>query len=71
MDYHAIVELLTWASARQHPVIIVTDAGDRIAAVPVGVDPGRDAFEVWIRPAESPEAEVSLSLGRIVSVELA
>ncbi|MEZ4456613.1 MAG: hypothetical protein R2882_08710 [Gemmatimonadales bacterium] len=48
MEY-AIVELLTWASASSSASHRHRQQSDRIAAVPIGVDPGRDAFEVWIR----------------------
>lgn len=64
-----LVAVLEYAAAHERAVRIVADDGTTLEAVPVAVDPGRDALEAVVEVGPEGE-ETVISLTRVAAAEL-
>ena len=70
MTYDEIVALLGYAGGNEQPVRIITTDRSEVLGVPTSVDTHVTAHEVFLRPLGRDDAEIAVSLGAIVEVEL-
>ena len=71
VTYEEIVEVLGYASGHELAVKLTTADRQEVVGVPTGVDAGRTANEVFLRPAGDPDLEIAVSLGAITAAEIA
>ena len=70
MTYEDIVSLLGYAGGHEQVVRITTTDRTEVVGVPMSVDTHITAHEVYLRPADSDDTEIAVSLGAIEAVEL-
>ncbi len=70
MRYDDILSLLGYAGDHDQRVRIVTSEHTEVVGIPTSLDTDVTAHEVYLRPEESDETEIAVSLGAIASVEL-
>lgn len=71
MTTDAIVELLGYASGNDLTVRLVLRDGAEVVGIPSSVDTHLTAYEVFLHPTGDDDTEIGISLGAIVSAELA
>ncbi len=70
MTYDEIVALLAYAGGHEQAVRITTTDRSEVLGVPTSLDTHVTAHEVFLRPLGRDDAEIAVSLGAIVAVEL-
>jgi hypothetical protein len=70
VTYEEIVEVLGYASGHELAVRLRTTDRQVVVGIPTGVDTGRTAHEVWLRPAGDPDLEIAVDLGAVTAAEL-
>jgi hypothetical protein len=69
LSFAEVVGILGYAAGQELPVVITTDDGTEVTAVPSSVDPGLGALEVVLRLGPDDD-EVVMPLARIHTVRL-
>ena len=70
MQYQAIVEVLGYATGNERPVRIRTTDNQEIVGIPTSLDTHPTALEVYLHPEGADDAEIAVSLARILAVEM-
>ncbi len=71
MNTDAIIEILGFANGNLLPVRLVLRDGSEVTGVPSSVDLHPTAHEVFLRAGDDDDTEIGISLGAIVSAQLA
>ena len=70
MDYHAVVEALTFALGQERAVTVTLRDGQTVIGTPSMVDTHPTAIEATIIPIDDPDQVITVPLAAIVRVDI-